>query len=189
MKSFFAVLGIIGAGLLGYWLEPYMRYSLTGVAPWVVPAKPVGKAVPLALPAPVPVVVPPQASTSLPPPDQIPEPTSPETLLPLENLDPVPQPESTPPSTPPGTPLSAAEIVKLMEESVGSGQIQEFTVDDVTEWLAKEDEEIDGVNYQTGLANYESKTIFGVKNYQAKALIKDGKVVRWLGVTTGLEIK
>lgn len=177
MKLFFALLGIVGAGLLGYWLEPHMRYGLTGVAPVPVPAKPVVEILATAAPPPSPaeaVVV---------------EIDSGDTSPPAETVDPAPEPETDPQAVPPGAPPSSAEIVKLMRESVESGQIEKFTVDDVSEWIAKEDEEIDGVKYQTGVATYEAKTIFGTKNLQAKALIKDGKVVRWIGLATGLEIK
>jgi len=50
-------------------------------------------------------------------------------------------------------------------------------------------EEVDGESYQTGMAAYKAKTIFGVKTVQAKALIKGGKVAKWVYAKTGMEIR
>jgi hypothetical protein len=76
-----------------------------------------------------------------------------------------------------------------MQESVRTGQIKEFTFDQVLAWKAEADETIDGETYQTGLASYKAETIFGVKTIQAKALIKNGKVQRWIWPKSGMEIK
>ena len=76
-----------------------------------------------------------------------------------------------------------------MQDSVRSGQIQEFKFEQVLGWKAEGGEEVDGVNYQTGLAAYKAETIFGVKTIQAKALIKDGKVEKWIWPKSGMEIK
>jgi hypothetical protein len=85
--------------------------------------------------------------------------------------------------------LSDAEIVKLMQENIRSGHIKEFTYDQVTAWTAAKEEEVDNQKYQAGLAAYKAETIFGVKNIQAKALIQNGKVVKWIWPTSGLEIQ
>jgi hypothetical protein len=76
-----------------------------------------------------------------------------------------------------------------MQESVRGGQIKEFTFDQVLTWKADADETVDGETYQTGLASYQAETIFGVKTIQAKALIKEGKVQRWIWPKSGMEIK
>jgi hypothetical protein len=76
-----------------------------------------------------------------------------------------------------------------MQESVRDGQIKEFTFDQVLAWKAEADEIIDGETYQTGLASYKAETIFGVKTIQAKALIKGGKIQRWIWPKSGMEIK
>jgi hypothetical protein len=103
---------------------------------------------------------------------------------------PAKQPEAGPAPQPvSGSTLTAEEIVKLMQESIRSGQIKEFTFDQVTGWKAGEEEESEGEKYQTGLAAYKAETIFGVKNIQAKAMIQGGKVVRWIWPTSGLEIQ
>ncbi len=104
--------------------------------------------------------------------------------------EPAKEPEPTPTPQPVVTAaLSAEDIVKLMQESIRSGQIKEFTFDQVTGWKAGEEEELEGEKFQTGLAAYKAETIFGVKNIQAKALIQGGKVIRWIWPTSGLEIQ
>jgi hypothetical protein len=273
MKFFFATVGIIGSGFLGYVLEPDLRLALTGQMP-TTPVQPVA-----VVTAPNPAVATPAAApgydySNLQPnqlPDKIvlktqafatapnetdalpltagtkvkptridgsdvhfsvggtfqgkiavaqtnlveqlianppPAPTAP----PAEPTPPVVaqnQPEPTPavepmpdkkegvaaeptpePAPKPATAsLSAEDIVKLMQDSIRSGQIKEFTFDQVIGWKAGEEEELDGEKYQTGLAAYKAETIFGVKNIQAKAMIQGGKVIRWIWPTSGLEIQ
>jgi hypothetical protein len=48
---------------------------------------------------------------------------------------------------------------------------------------------VDGQPFQTGSVTYKAETIFGVKTIQAKALIKGGKVQRWIWPKSGMEIK
>jgi len=88
-----------------------------------------------------------------------------------------------------GGKLSDEEIIALMKESVASGAVKEFTIDQVKGWKATGDETIDGTEYQTGLAAYDAATIFGVQSVKAKALIKDGKVERWVYANSGMEIQ
>lgn len=76
-----------------------------------------------------------------------------------------------------------------MQESVQAAQIKEFTFAQVLEWKAGSDESVDGETYQTGIASYKAETIFGVKTIQAKALLKGGKVQRWIWPKSGMEIK
>lgn len=104
-------------------------------------------------------------------------------------------PEATPPAAPePVAPpaakeLTPEEIVAVMQESVKSGEIKEFSFDQVLGWKAAEEKESGGETYQSGLASYKAETIFGVKNIQAQALIKDGKVAKWIWPKSGMEIK
>ena len=118
---------------------------------------------------------------------------------------PVPPPavvEPTPESTPEATPTDdvavdpasapaddADQIVSAMQTSVKNAQITEFTFDQILDWKAESPEIVDGETYQTGLASYEAATIFGTKKIQAKALIKRGKVQRWIWPKSGMEIK
>jgi hypothetical protein len=136
------------------------------VAP-VVPAAPVTPAVgdseePAKLPEPPPVSVAPPAPTP----------------------EPVPAPEP-----PPAVATAAPDSVKVMQDSIKAAQIKEFTFGQVLEWKAGANETVDGETYQTGLASYKAETIFGVKMIQAKALIKAGKVHRWIWPKSGTEIK
>ncbi|MGE9268333.1 MAG: hypothetical protein ACQKBY_09570 [Verrucomicrobiales bacterium] len=99
-----------------------------------------------------------------------------------EKEEPAPEPASS-------GPVDPDQIVALMQESIKGGAIKEFTFDQVEEWKAGEEETVDGVPYQTGIAGYQAETIFGVKTVQAKALIKNGKVARWVYAKTGMEIR
>ena len=85
--------------------------------------------------------------------------------------------------------LSPEEIVSVMQASVKAGEIKEFSFDQVLGWKADEDKESGGETFQTGMASYKAETIFGVKNIQAQALIKNGKVAKWIWPKSGMEIK
>lgn len=80
-------------------------------------------------------------------------------------------------------------MVKVMQESIRGAQVKEFTFDQVLGWEAGGDETVDGEIFKTGTVSYKAETIFGVKTIQAKALIKDGKVQRWIWPKSGMEIK
>lgn len=108
----------------------------------------------------------------------------------------IPEPEPEPAPTPAPEPLPAStgaltdgQIVELMKASVEAGDVEEFDVSQVQGWQAGEEEQIDGETYQTGLAAYKMETIFGIKPVQAKALIKEGRVVKWVYAETGMEIR
>jgi hypothetical protein len=107
-----------------------------------------------------------------------------------------PTPESTPEATPDSSNDSAAPaavgeegVVQAMQASITAGQIKEFTFDQVLEWKADADETVEGEIYQVGLLSYKAETIFGTKTIQAKALLKGGKVLRWIWPKSGMEIK
>ena len=85
--------------------------------------------------------------------------------------------------------MSEDDIVKVMQDSIKEKQVKEFTFEQVLGWKAGEEKEMDGVKYQTGQAAYKAETIFGVKTIQAQALIKDGKVAKWIWPNSGMEIK
>lgn len=128
------------------------------------------------------------AVTTKPEPEPEPEP-DPE---PMAEPEPEPEPEpavASEPTAPAAAQLGPDQIIALMKSSISSKQITEFSLDQVSDWKAGEEESIDGSNYQTGTASYQAETIFGTKNIQAKALIKGGKVVRWIWPTSGLEIQ
>jgi len=98
--------------------------------------------------------------------------------------------DTVPAATPPGLPSQAhrsraalaapGNVVELMKAHIRGGGIKEFTFEQVQDWQTGADEVINGSTYQTGLIHYKAETIFGEKSIDAKALIHDGKVVRWV---------
>ena len=88
-----------------------------------------------------------------------------------------------------GVGVDATVLVALMKASVAAGAVTEFKAADVSSWEATAEEVIDGQTYQTGLAVYETNGPFGVSTVRAKALIQGGKVIRWIGAKSGLELK
>jgi hypothetical protein len=122
-----------------------------------------------------------------PAPTPDPAPTTPDPEPVAQNE--TPMEEEAPPAAPTAPPAAPADVVAVMQESIKSGQIKEFTFDQVLGWKAEADEVVDGESYQTGVAAYKAETIFGVKTIQAKALIQGGKVIRWIWPKSGMEIK
>ncbi len=86
-------------------------------------------------------------------------------------------------------PMAADDIVKAMQESIRGEQIKEFKFDQVSEWTPGEPETVDGKQFNTGTVTYKSQSFLGVKNFQAKAYVNGGKVARWIGVKTGMDLK
>ena len=137
----------------------------------------------------------PPASIPAPAPTPTPTPTPAPAPAPVAKIDPVvPNPEPMPVVEPTPAPAADAKldedkIIALMKDSIAGGAVKEFTSDQVKGWKANGEETIDGTEYQTGLAAYEAATIFGVRPVQAKALIKDGKIERWVYAKSGMEIQ
>ncbi|QJE94229.1 hypothetical protein [Luteolibacter luteus] len=207
------MLCVVGAGAAGYVFEPQITPNLIsynqtkvrvidgGVAGEKKDQSALGKAketepvAPKPEPVPEPVVKNDTEPAPAPTPDPAPEPT-PEPAPAIadnggEKMDETPKPEPTPipEAAPTGAVLGEEEIVKAMQESIKAAEVKEFTFDQVLAWKAGEEEEVDGVKYQIGNAAYKAETIFGVKTIQAKALIKDGKVTKWIWPNSGMEIK
>lgn len=84
---------------------------------------------------------------------------------------------------------AAGGPVAAMQQHIRSGSIKEFQFDQVVDWKEGPAETIDGAAYQTGTATYKAETIFGARMIVAKALVKDGKVVRWVWPKSGMEIR
>ena len=109
------------------------------------------------------------------------------------------EPAASPPATAPGTqeppaiaPATAAstDVVEVMKAHLRSGALKQFTFEDVLEWMVEADEVVNGQTYQTGLVRYKAETIFGMKTIDAKALMQNGKIVRWVWPKNpGTEIK
>jgi len=85
--------------------------------------------------------------------------------------------------------LDEVAIVSCMQASVAEGKVSEFKADQVTEWVAGEDMEFDGANYQTGMVTFEAETILGKQQQKAIALIENGEVVKWCWAKTKLEMR
>jgi hypothetical protein len=108
--------------------------------------------------------------------------------------EPQPQPEPAPEPAPPAPPAPPAnapvDVVGIMRESIRNREIKHFEFTQVQDWKASADETIDGEVYQTGLVTYEGETLlFGVRPMQAKALIQNGRVVRWIWPKSGVQIE
>lgn len=97
--------------------------------------------------------------------------------------EPEPEPEPEPVF------LNETAIVALIKASVEAGDVKVFSADQVSSWEAGEDMEHDGVTYQTGHVSYhQEETILGPQSYKAIALIKNGKVVKWISEVTKLKL-
>jgi len=197
MKTFLFLIGMVAAGVLGYSFEPQMRYVLTGKVP-VADKKETRRVVvetgilskqidPASYPAerlpenPAPAPLDPPAVVVAETPSEQPAETPAEPEM---------TPELVAPTPGPAVPDGPVDVVTVMQDSIKGGAIKEFTFDQVLDWQPSEaPETVDGESYQTGIASYKAETVFGVKTIQAKALIKGGKVVRWLWPKSGMEIK
>ncbi len=184
MKSVIILLGTVIAGFFGYTLEPQLRSQLTGESRATEPA--------LAISAPPSELPPLVAPEPLPPPSAI-IPATPTEAEPPVSEDPAP-PEEAPAIAAPepaAAPAIAAssDPVEAMQASIRGGKIKEFTFEQVLKWEPAPDENVDGETFKIGLASYKATTIFGEKTIQAKALIKDGIVQKWIWPKSGMEIK
>lgn len=70
--------------------------------------------------------------------------------------------------------------VPVMVESIRSGQVKEIQLDNIDYWRWNGYEEIGDAGYWTGVVGYTANTIFGEINAEGKALIRNGRVVRWI---------
>lgn len=199
MKQFINLLGALTAGYFGYTLEPQLRPQLTGESASTAPLvhevaspAPVSEAAALTAPeqpSPVapPVEIAPAAPTIPEMPiagDSMPADAAPE-VIPAE-----PTPEAAPAEAPPTSAAAASgDPVEAMQASIRAGKIKEFTFEQVLKWEPAADETVEGKTYKIGLASYKAETIFGEKTIQAKALIKDGIVQKWIWPKSGMEIK
>jgi hypothetical protein len=87
------------------------------------------------------------------------------------------------------TKLTDAQFGAVLKNSVSAGEVTEFKLDQVVDWQRAGSDVLSGVAYEVGLVIYNAKTIFGEEKLQAKALVKDGKVFKWLWPTTDTEMK
>lgn len=85
--------------------------------------------------------------------------------------------------------LTDAEFINALKGSVKAGDVSEFNFAAVVDWKRMDEQSIDGGIYEVGMATYNASTIFGEQQLQAKALVKDGKVVKWLWPETNTEMR
>lgn len=165
-----------------------LLFSVLGTAQGKIDVKQTDLVEQLIANPPPPVVVETEPEAEAPPVVAVKPEPEPEPMIEAEP-EPAPTVATTPESAAPATAtLGPDGIIALMKSSLESKQISEFSIDQVNDWKAGDEETIDGESYQTGIASYQAETIFGTKNIQAKALIKGGKIVRWIWPTSGLEI-
>lgn len=216
MKYFFPMLCVVAAGAAGYVFEPKItpnlitevkvteRVTVVTIEDGKEKEKKTEERTGPALPKVEPVPTPPTPVVKNdPPPTPVPDPVPAPTPEPpvVKNDPPVADPAPVVPPPPPIEPdkpadppaasgtLSSEDIVKAMQDSIKAGKVTEFKFDQVLAWKAGPEETVDGTKYQTGEAAYTADTIFGKKTMQAKALIKDGKIAKWVWKTSGMEIK
>ncbi len=75
-----------------------------------------------------------------------------------------------------------------MKESLRKGEAGTFEFENATQWRWLGSESIDGVEYDVGLAVFETESAFGVARTEIKALIRDGNVDKWIDPASGEEI-
>lgn len=94
-------------------------------------------------------------------------------------------PAETPPAAETSGPGEKPEvnldgIIPLMVESIRAGEVKEIQLDRIDYWKWIGYEEIGGTGYWTGVVGYTAKTMFGDINAEGKALMRDGRVEKWI---------
>lgn len=85
--------------------------------------------------------------------------------------------------------MSQDDIVKVMQESIKSGQVTSFKLEDVSEWTAGEPEELNGAKFNVGMITYTGTTFMGKSQLRGKAYISGGKVHNWINPKSGTDLK
>ena len=117
----------------------------------------------------------------------IPTPAVPVPVIPTPEL--VPDPAPVEPEVETGVKLGEKEFIDALKASVKARDVNEFDFDQVLSWKRAGEEELDGGTYEVGMVTYKADTIFDEQQLEAKALIKDGKVVKWLWPTTNTKMR
>lgn len=209
MKTLLFLSGIAVAWVLGYMYEPSLRPSLIGstakpLPSMAPPQEPEKDATPIPASSPVEaesVTVPQETPVTIPEPQPTAQvkPVTPVEHEPTASVEPEPTPQKAvipEPQKPaqPAKPVPTAntrevDVVKLMQSSIRKREISEFQYNDVVDWKQAPNETYQGSVFQVGIASYKAETVMGEKQILAKALIKDGKIVRWIWPKSGLQIK
>lgn len=86
--------------------------------------------------------------------------------------------------------ISNEEVVALMKDSLAKKEVSAFSAEEVTNWdTLPETEYVNEVEYQVGTATYQKETIFGKSAISAKALIRNGKIYKWVHAKTGVDLQ
>ena len=79
--------------------------------------------------------------------------------------------------------------VPPMIESIEAGEVKEIQLDRISYWRWIGCEEVGGADFWVGVVGYTADTLFGEMDFEGKALIRKGKVVRWVYSGSEEEIK
>lgn len=168
MKCVVILVVVFFCFLFGYFFEPKLRDSLTGEVK-APESEPVVEGV---------------VKSEQPPQSAVEPEVEPEVEPAVEPaVDPIPTEDEKPVVAVP-----IDEIRQMMQHSIQQAEIHHFTIGQVTQWKDFGEEQIDGVNYQFGLIDYRENTIFGEREFEAKALIRNGKVEKWVWPINGMRI-
>jgi|GEM_PF-1108783 len=89
-------------------------------------------------------------------------------------------------TTPPAPAFSSSKMPKddprfqPMIQSLESGRFTEMSLDKVTSWRWIGPHSVGGRDYEAGLVGFQTQTIFGALDTEAMALIKNGRVEKWV---------
>lgn len=72
-----------------------------------------------------------------------------------------------------------------MKASIRRGEAGSFQIETADRWRWAGKETIDGEEYDVGLVMMVTESAFGTSEVELKALIRDGKLVKWLDTATG----
>ncbi|MEM7385812.1 MAG: hypothetical protein AAF514_12780 [Verrucomicrobiota bacterium] len=70
--------------------------------------------------------------------------------------------------------------IPIMKASIRKGDVKEIKLDKIAYWKLRNPEFYGGTEYWVGLVGYEAETIFGLINTEGMALIRGGKVEKWV---------
>ncbi len=90
---------------------------------------------------------------------------------------------------PEGT-LTDEQIIIAMKQFVKKEKVTEFKFEQISDWKAGAEEEIDGEKVQTGTITVSVESVFGsAEEKTAKAIIKNGRVTKMIWPKSGFEIE
>jgi hypothetical protein len=72
-----------------------------------------------------------------------------------------------------------------MKASIRRGEAGTFQIETADRWRWAGKETVDGSEYDIGLVMMVTESAFGTSEVELKALIQDGKLVKWLDAATG----